>query len=212
MTQSTEAKRGNTFARTMISTLFLDIGLSVIAYYVAELLGASTYVSLLAGTVVAGVRTIWVAVAQRRVDPLSLAFMLLFGAGLGLSFLSGDPRLLLAKESATTFVAGAILAGSCLIRRPLAYYAARRMAHSAGGNQRSEFEATAQGAAMRRRWYRVSLVWGGGLLADSVLRVVAVYALPLGVAANFSQALMIVAFTALIGWTLLTRHQAKPAA
>ncbi|GAA4545374.1 VC0807 family protein [Amycolatopsis samaneae] len=207
MTQHTEAKRGTSLARTMISTLFLDIGLSVLAYYVAELLGASTYVSLLAGTVVAGVRTIWVAVAQRRVDPLSLTLMLLFGAGLGLSFLSGDPRLLLAKESATTFVAGALLVGSCLIRRPLAYYAARRFARSAGGDERDEFEATAQGAAMRRRWYRVSLVWGGVLLADAVLRIGVVYALPLGVAANISQALMIVAFAALIGWTLLTRHQ-----
>jgi hypothetical protein len=52
----------------MVTTLFYDVGLSVIAYFVAELLGASNYVSLLAGTVVSGLRVLWVAF-QKRVFP-----------------------------------------------------------------------------------------------------------------------------------------------
>ncbi|MCG3757157.1 MULTISPECIES: VC0807 family protein [Amycolatopsis] len=198
-------------ARTMITTLFLDVGLSVVAYYAANLLGASAYVSLLIGTIVAGLRTIWVAVAQRRLDLFSSFLVLLFGLGLGLSFLTGDPRLLLAKESVTTFCAGVALVGSCVLNRPLAYYAARRFALSAGGEQQREFEATAGDARLRRRWYQVSLVWGLGLTADSVLRIVGVYTLPFDTAAAFSQALMVVAFAGLIGWTLLTRRRGEQA-
>ncbi|WP_409466450.1 VC0807 family protein [Amycolatopsis sp. GA6-003] len=196
-----------THARTMITTLFLDVGLSVVAYYAANLLGASAYVSLLIGTIVAGARTVWVAVAQRRLDLFSSFLMLLFGLGLGLSFLTGDPRLLLAKESVTTFCAGVALVGSCVLNRPLAYYAARRFAHSAGGEQQREFEATAHDATLRRRWYQLSLVWGLGLTADSVLRIVGVYTLPFDTAAACSQALLVVAFAGLIGWTLLTRKR-----
>ncbi|WP_409182825.1 VC0807 family protein [Amycolatopsis sp. VS8301801F10] len=196
-----------THARTMITTLFLDVGLSVVAYYAANLLGASAYVSLLIGTIVAGARTVWVAVAQRRLDLFSSFLMLLFGLGLGLSFLTGDPRLLLAKESVTTFCAGVALVGSCVLNRPLAYYAARRFAHSAGDEQQREFEATAHDATLRRRWYQLSLVWGLGLTADSVLRIVGVYTLPFDTAAACSQALLVVAFAGLIGWTLLTRKR-----
>ncbi|MFD2472688.1 VC0807 family protein [Amycolatopsis silviterrae] len=197
------------FARSMIFTLFLDVGLPVVAYYAATLLGASAYVALLAGTVVAGLRTVWVAVKQRRVDLFSTFLMLMFGLGLGLSFLTGDPRFLLAKESVTTFCAGAALVGSCVLHRPLAYYAARRFAQSAGGAQLREFEASAQNPALRRRWYQISLVWGAGLIADSVLRIVGVYTLPFDKAATWSQVLLIVAFAGLIGWTLRTKRRAE---
>ncbi|WP_116202313.1 VC0807 family protein [Amycolatopsis circi] len=193
--------------RTLITTMFLDVGLSVVAYYVANLLGASAYVSLLIGTIVAGLRTIWVAVAQRRIDLFSSFLVLLFGLGLGLSFLTGDPRLLLAKESVTTFCAGVALLGSCVLGRPLAYYAARRLAHSAGGDQQRQFDAAADSATLRRRWYQISLVWGVGLTADSVLRIVGVYTLPFDTAAACSQALLIVAFAGLIGWTVLTKRR-----
>lgn len=193
--------------RTMITTMFLDVGLSVVVYYAANLLGASAYVSLLAGTIVAGLRTVWVAVAQRRIDLFSSFLMLLFGLGLGLSFLTGDPRFLLAKESVTTFCAGAALLGSCVLGRPLAYYAARRLAHSAGGARQREFDATAQDETLRRRWYQISLVWGVGLTADSVLRIVGVYALPFDTAAALSQALLIGAFAGLIGWTVVTKRR-----
>ncbi|MGW7532300.1 VC0807 family protein [Amycolatopsis sp. NPDC054798] len=199
-------------ARTMITTMFLDVGLPVVVYYGANLLGASAYVSLLAGTVAAGLRTVWVAVSKRRIDLFSSFLMLLFGLGLGLSFLTGDPRLLLAKESVTTFCAGVALVGSCVLNRPLAYYAARRFAQSAGGDQQREFEATAHDTTLRRRWYQISLVWGVGLIADSVLRIVGVYTLPFDTAAAFSQALMIVAFAGLIGWTLLTKRRGEKTA
>jgi hypothetical protein len=83
----------------MVTTLFYDIGVSVIAYFVAELLGASDYVALLAGTVVSGLRMLWVAVRQRRLNPFALFLLTLFGAGLVLSFFTGDARFILAKDS-----------------------------------------------------------------------------------------------------------------
>jgi hypothetical protein len=186
----------------MISTLFWDIGLSVIVYFAVELLGGTTYLALLAGTVVSAARTAVIAVRQRRLDPFSLFMLVLFGAGLSLAFTTGDVRFVLAKDSATTGTAGLVMLVSCLIRRPLAYYAAKRFASSSGNED--DFESTASSARMRRRWYRVSLVWGVGLTLDSVLRIVAAYTLPLNTAANLSQIMMIVFISGLFGWTLLS--------
>jgi len=194
--------------RAMTTTLTLDLGLPVAAYFLAELLGASTYVSLLAGTVASGLRLGWVALRQRRLDPFAIFLLVLFGAGLALSFATGDVRFMLAKDAATSGTAGIALLVSCLINRPLAYYAAQRFAGAAG---REQFLATAHTDAMRRRWFLVSLVWGAGLFTDAMLRVTAIYLLPAHTAANLSQALMIAVYPLLLLWTIRTQpHRATP--
>lgn len=191
--------------RAMTTTLGLDLGLPVAAYFLAELLGASTYVSLLAGTVASGLRLGWVALRQRRLDPFAVFLLVLFGAGLALSFVTGDVRFMLAKDAATSCTAGVALLVSCLLNRPLAYYAAQRFAGAAG---REQFLATAQTDAMRRRWFLVSLVWGAGLLTDAMLRVTAIYLLPAHAAANLSQVLMIAVYPLLLLWTIRISHRA----
>ncbi|MFI5702034.1 VC0807 family protein [Streptomyces xanthochromogenes] len=199
---STRAARSRAVKRAMVATLFYDIGLSVMAYFAAELLGATTYVALLAGTLVAGARMVWVALRQRRVDPFALFLLFLFGASLALSFTSGGARFILAKDSAQSAVAGLLLVGSCAVRRPLAYYAALRFARQAGTRQAAEFHAMADTATMRARWRRVTLVWGTGLLVDASLRIAAVYLLPIGVASNVSQLLMFTFVGGLVLWTV----------
>ncbi|GGY33516.1 hypothetical protein GCM10010326_29500 [Streptomyces xanthochromogenes] len=198
----TRAARSRAVKRAMVATLFYDIGLSVMAYFAAELLGATTYVALLAGTLVAGARMVWVALRQRRVDPFALFLLFLFGASLALSFTSGGARFILAKDSAQSAVAGLLLVGSCAVRRPLAYYAALRFARQAGTRQAAEFHAMADTATMRARWRRVTLVWGTGLLVDASLRIAAVYLLPIGVASNVSQLLMFTFVGGLVLWTV----------
>jgi hypothetical protein len=194
----------------MVTTLFYDVGLSVIAYFVAELLGASNYVSLLAGTVVSGLRVLWVALRQRRLDPFALFLLALFGAGLAVSFITGDARFILAKDAAGSCTTGLVFLGSCLIKRPIAYYAAQRFARSAGSAQDEEFQATARSDLMRARWYRVSLVWGIALLLDVSLRVAAIYLLPIGLAANLSQVLMVTVYTLLMLWTIFSAKRQEP--
>lgn len=203
-------RRLNPALRAMVTTLFYDVGLSVIAYFVAELLGASNYVSLLAGTVVSGLRVLWVALRQHRLDPFALFLLALFGAGLAVSFATGDARFILAKDAAGSCTAGLVFLGSCIVKRPIAYYAAQRFARSAGSAQHEEFQATARSDLMRARWYRVSLVWGIALLLDVSLRVAAIYLLPIGLAANLSQVLMVTVYTLLMLWTIFSAKRQEP--
>jgi hypothetical protein len=185
--------------RNMVRSLLADVGLPIAVYFAAELAGASTYESLLAGTVAAGARMAWVALRQRRLDVFASFLLVLFGAGVALTFVTGDARFVLAKDATTSATAGLVFLGSCLANRPLAYYAAKRFAGTAGS---AEFTATADSDVMRRRWYRVSLVWGLGLLTDAALRVACIYLLSPATAANVSQALMVTAYTLLVTWTI----------
>ncbi|WP_328649139.1 hypothetical protein OHS58_18290 [Amycolatopsis sp. NBC_00348] len=194
-------------ARTLIGTLALDVGLPVAAYFVADVAGASSYQALLIGTVVAGVRVLWVVVRQRRLEPFALFLLLLFGVGLALAFVSGDARLLLAKDAATSLLAGLVMAGSCLLRKPFAYYAAERMARSSGRIE--QFRAAANAPGGQAHWYRISLVWGIGLLVDSLVRVAAIFLLPVDLAADLSQVLMVAVYVGLVPWTLLMTARRK---
>jgi hypothetical protein len=101
------------------------------------------------------------------------------------------------------------MVGSCVIGRPLVYHAAKRIAVSSG--RQPEFAATAQTPLMRRRWYRISLVWGFGLLAESAVRILAIYVLPLDIAADLSQVLMIAVIAALLFWTIRSAKRPAPA-
>lgn len=184
----------------MVRSLIWDVGLAVAAYYGARALGCSDYVSLLAGTIASAGRIAWVAVRDRRLDAFAVFLLVLFGVGLGLTFLTGDVRFVLAKDSATTGIAGLIFLGSAAIGRPLTYYAAQRFAGPAGA---AELRAkVAAEPAMLRHFTVMSAGWGAGLLAEAVLRIPLVYLLPLDVAVGASNVLMALAYTALITWTI----------
>jgi hypothetical protein len=200
----TEKTAQNSRTRAMVLTMFWDIGLPVVAYFAAQLLGMSTYASLVAGTVVSALRMAWVGLRERRLDAFATFLLILFGTGLVLTFITGDVRFLLAKDSATSGTAGLVMLVSCLINRPLAYHAAKRFAGRTG---REEFLRTADTPVMRKRWYTVSLVWGGGLLTDAILRIVAAYTLPIAFAADISQGLMVTTFTLLTIWSVYTARK-----
>jgi hypothetical protein len=207
MQQTVEAAHRGAIGRALIGTLALDVGLPVAAYFGANLAGASSYQALLIGTVVSGVRVLWGVARQRRVEPFALFLLLMFGASLALAFVSGDARLLLAKDAATSLLAGLVMAGSCAVRKPFAFYAAQRMARSSGRIE--QFRAAAKVPGAQARWYRLSLVWGVGLLVDSLLRVAAIYLLPVHLAADLSQILLIAVYVGLVPWTLLTLTSGK---
>jgi hypothetical protein len=184
----------------LLAAMFWDVGLAVLAYYGARAAGLSEWSALLAGTLAAGARLLWVAARNRRVDPFAGVLLVLFAAGLAVSFVTGDARFLLAKDSATSGVLGLTFLGSCLAGKPLCYLAALRMAGPARGQLAGRF---AVDAAMRRRFSRLTLIWGGGLLVEALLRIAVVYLLPIDVAVGASTALQVAALTALVGWTVL---------
>ncbi|HEY1970195.1 MAG TPA: VC0807 family protein [Pseudonocardia sp.] len=190
---------GKSGMRALFVSMFWDVGLPVLAYYVARALGCDEYIALLAGTVLSGLRLLWVAVRDRRLDPFALFLLVVFGVGLGLTFLTGDPKLMLLKDVATSALAALFMLGSCVVGRPLTFYAAQRFAGPAGA---AELRARWIEPEMRRHFYRMTLVWGTGLLLDAVARVALICLLPLDTAVGASSALMAVGYGALIFWTV----------
>jgi len=174
-----------------------DVGLPLVGYYALHLLGASDWVALLAATGLSGLRLVWVAVRSRRVTWFGAVMLAVFGMGLALAFVGGDPRFLLVKDSFGTAGVGLVFLVSLLTARPLTLSAFQTW-KPAEAEEMGELYRTVPAA---RRIFRVSsLVWGLGLLAEAAVRVPLVYLLPLDVAVGASTGLMVVTMVGLSVW------------
>lgn len=198
----------------ILRSLLWDVGLSLAAYFVAHWLGADDYVALLAGSVVALARVLYVAARSRKFDIFAAVMLGVFLVGLGLSFLTGDAKFLLIKESFATGIAGLAFIVSCFVGRPLIYHAALRM-QEGDPARAAEFERKWSDLPEFRHNFRImSTVWGAGLLFDAVARIPLVLTLSTSAAVGASTALFIATMVLLSLWNVrfVKRIQARAAA
>ncbi|WP_329255915.1 hypothetical protein OG417_15315 [Actinoallomurus sp. NBC_01490] len=199
--------------RNVVRALIWEIGAPVIVYYALHLFGASALLSLAAATAVSLGRILYVAARDRRLDGFAALMGAMFGIGLVLTLITGDPRVTLAKDSVTTGVAGLAFLGSCVLGRPLMFAAARRMLPEA--RQAEADERWRNDPGYRSRLVALSLIWGGILLTEALVRIVLVYTLPVDVMVGLSHGLQLAAIGLAVlcsmAYVRQTRRQAAPA-
>lgn len=188
--------------RATVGTLFLDAGLSVLAYAGFRLAGATPFVALLAGAVVALARAGWVLLRRRQLDPFALFMVGVYVVGLVTSFLTGSPRFLLVKESFGTAAAGLAFVLTCLRGKPLAYHAAARVAAPTRADREDWEEAWRTEPTFRRRFVTMSLVMGGAMLVEAAARIPLVFLLPVDLMAVLSPVLSPLVITATAVWAV----------
>ncbi|GLY84470.1 VC0807 family protein [Actinoallomurus iriomotensis] len=195
--------------RNLVRTLIWEIGAPLLVYYGLHLLGASSLLSFAAATAVSLGRILFVAARDRRLDGLAALMGVMFGLGLVLTLVTGDPRVALAKDSVTTGVAGLAFLGSCLFGRPLMFAMARRILPE--GRQAEADERWRNDPRYRSRLVVLSLMWGVILLGEALVRIVLVYSLPVDVMVGVSHALQFAAIglgvLGSIGYARLVRRQ-----
>jgi len=159
--------------------VLVDVGGPLLVFGALRLAGVATVPALIgAGSV--SVLTIVVTVArERRVSAQTVLVALLVAAGVGLSVVTHDPRLLLVKASVVFALAGAAMLASCRAGRPMFYGYLEPLAAARHPDGAAGF-AAAWGSDPRFRFLlrRITAVWGATWLVESVLRVVVVYAFP----------------------------------
>ncbi len=184
---------------TWIRGRFWDIGLPVAGYYGLRLAGASAWTALLGATLAAGLRIVWVAARDRKLNPFATVMLIIFGLGLALVFVSGDPRFLLLKHSITSGAVGIAFLVSIVAGRPLTLAAAQ----SWQPGEAQELEILYRTDPDVRHGFRVSaMVWGLGGLAEALIRVPLIYLLPIDVMVGLSTAMMLATNGGLIIWNI----------
>jgi uncharacterized membrane protein len=112
---------------------------------------------------------------KRRVDALSVLVI----AGIVLSLLAflggGSVRFLQLRENLVTGLIGLVFLGSAAIGRPLIYQLARASKLRTSPSEAKRFEELRSNQRFRRSMTVMTLVWGFGLLAQTVAACILVF-------------------------------------
>ncbi|MEU9113699.1 VC0807 family protein [Streptomyces sp. NPDC048483] len=160
--------------------LIVDAGIPVASYYIlSDGFGLSTVAALGWSSVVPAVRTVWGLVRSRGVNGLALLMLIVNVVGLAMSAVAGDPRLMLAKDSAVSSVVGIAVLLSVRTKRPLMTAGLKPWVTkgSAAGNAAWD-RLMAGSERFRQAERRFSAIWGSVLLTECVLKVIGAYTLP----------------------------------
>jgi len=182
----------------LVTMLAWDVGLPLAAYYVARAAGQTAFRALVAATIVAGLRVLWGVWQHRRVDAFSAFMMSVFALSMLLSAVTGDARWLLVKGCVVTTIAGLIFLGSAALRRPLTFTVAKRLAARDPESLAELHEGWRESRELRVGFIQLALLWGFGLLIESVVRLVVIYTTSLDVAVAASAAIQIVAYNVML--------------
>ncbi|MFJ8140177.1 VC0807 family protein [Streptomyces sp. NPDC096013] len=160
--------------------LLMDVAVPIGSYYLLKsAFGMSTVAALGWSSVVPAVRTVWGVVAERAINAFAALILFVNVIGLLLSFVAGDPRLMLAKDSGISSAVGIGILVSVVMGKPMMTAGMKPFLVKGDPARDAAFERLLSGsAAFQRAERRFSLVWGVMLLAECVARIVGVYTLP----------------------------------
>lgn len=177
----TEAQKTAGVRRVLARQLVLELILPLGSYYGLRAAGVSTWLALTIGSLLAAPWIIYGMIRNRRID-VTAAFtltMLLLG-GL-MSVITGDPRVLLVRDSWIGALLGVWILGTLPTQRPFIMATSRAVVVAkigeAGANA---WEARwDQDAGFRHHIRVLTAIWGVVFLGDAIVRVVLAYTLPL---------------------------------
>ncbi|MDH6127587.1 VC0807 family protein [Kitasatospora sp. GP82] len=164
--------------------LLLDVALPLFVYYAAHsVFGLSLIAALTLSSVVPAVRTGHQLVRERSLNAFAALILVVNLAGIALSLLTGDPRLMIAKDGAASSVIGLAVLGSAFAGRPMMTtgmrpFLVKGKAARAAAWDRLMAGSAAGSTAFRRHERNFSLVWGTALVAECVAKVIGAYTLP----------------------------------
>ncbi|MEU9396873.1 VC0807 family protein [Streptomyces sp. NPDC048324] len=171
---------GKASKQSTFGPLIVDVAVPVGSYYLfKEAFGAGTFAALALSSVVPAVRTAWSVVKERKANVFAALILVVNVVSLALSFLSGDPRLMLVKDSGVSSVIGIAVLVSVAMGRPMMTEAFKPFLTRGDTAREAAWERLTVGSAAFRRLERLfSGVWGVALLAECAARIVGAYTLP----------------------------------
>lgn len=198
----TEAQKNAGLRRALARQLLLEVALPLAGYYGLRAAGASAWLALVVGGLLSAPWIVWAAVRNRRFDitaAFTLSLVLLGGL---MSMVTGDPRVLLVRDSWLGALLGAWILISIPTRRPFLMAMSRAVVVAKVGEAGAAlWEGRWDHEPDFRRHVRIlTAIWGVVFLGDAVVRVVLAYALPVDAAPGASTAQWLVVLGALLGF------------
>jgi hypothetical protein len=160
--------------------LAIDVAIPVGTYYLLHSgLGLSLWLSLALSSVGPALRTVFGLVAERQLNVLAMLILVVNLAGIAVSFATGDPRMMIAKDSVVSSVIAIAILISVALRRPLMSAGLKPWVTRGAADRTAAWDRlAATSSKFRKLELLFSAIWGLALLAECVARLVGAFALP----------------------------------
>ena len=185
---------GNRHAR--LGMLLFEVVAPLALFYGLRWIGVDQWFALVVGGVLPVVVLAFRLVTERRLEILSLFTLSVLVCGTAVGLLTGDPRLLLARESYLTGVLGLWIIGTLWAARPFIVQATLPLLPEA--TARSWKDSWRHDPRFRRVMRTMTLAWGCAFLLDAVARVVMAYTLPVDLVPLLGVLLLVVMLVAIV--------------
>lgn len=159
--------------------LVLDLGVPLGSFYLMRAAGVPLVPALALSSVLPAVRTITGLFRDRAVNGLAALIVIVNVVSIAVTFWTGDPRLMLAKDAVISSTVGIAVLISVFAGRPLMTAGLRPMmvkGNTARDTAFSKLSATSPRFGRLERIF--SGIWGLTLLAECVTRLICAFTLP----------------------------------
>jgi hypothetical protein len=165
---------------TSLRPLAIDVGVPLAAFYVLhDAFGVSLWLSLAVSSIAPAIRTMAGFAAERTANLLALLMLAVNLAGIVVSFLTGDPRGMIAKEALVSSVIAIAILASVTLRRPLMSAGLKPFMTKGKPERTAAWERlAATSGRFRRLELAFSTIWGLALLAECAAHLIGAYTLP----------------------------------
>src|ERR1700753_1297811 len=168
-------------AESSITSLVIDVVIPLSIYSLLhDGLGLSLVTSMAASSVIPAGRTVYAAIRDHELNQLAALMLVLNVASVVISVISGDVRLLFAREAVISSIVGIGALATVAPGRTPMFAPAIEAFMTRGEHRRTQAWArlVSSDEGFRRVCRRHTLIWGVVLLADCTARVVCAYAMP----------------------------------
>lgn len=196
MTSQSDVRGTHRGRAASIVTLLLETVAPLALFYGLRAAGASQWSALLVSGAVPLVLLVYRILTERRVEFRILFTLSILVCGTVVGLLTGDPRLLVARESYLTGLVGLWMIGTLLAARPFILTATLPLLPDA--TARSWQDSWRNDTTFRRAMRFMTLGWGCAFLVDAAARLVMAYTIPLDLVPLLSTLLLVVLLVAVV--------------
>jgi hypothetical protein len=163
-----------------LAPLVVEVGVPLGGFYLlTKGFGVGTVAALAISSVPPAISALWSAVRRRKVNGLAGLMLAVNIVGILTSVMTGDARLMLAKDGAVSSAIAIAILWSVAAGRPLMSSAMKPMVTKGDAARLAAWDRlAATSEPFRRAEKGFSLVWGAALMSECVIRVVSAYTLP----------------------------------
>ncbi|HEV2440296.1 MAG TPA: VC0807 family protein [bacterium] len=165
--------------RNLLPVLVLDIACPYVAYHFLrqQVPRMSPSLALLLSGVFPVLNNVRSLVRGRTLDIIGVVILVGIVVGAASAFVTGDPKLLLIRESFVTGALAVVCLASLVWPRPLLFFIGRDFSAGHDPARVAEFNAMWERPGAQRVFRVMTVVWGLGWLAEFALKIVLVLVL-----------------------------------